>query len=213
METANKERDFDLSGGALCLDFVNTMADRPCCLKEYLTGYGDLLTFSRQAGVLDEVTSRRLGRRAARRPAAAAAVLRRAVTLREGIYRIFAAIAGGGRPDPADLEALNRALARSLRHLRVTAAGSGYTWNWSGEPDALDRMLWPITRSAGDLLTSQESSQVRECGQTKCSWLFVDRSRTRKRRWCDMATCGNRAKARRHYQRKKRRTGRSEACD
>jgi predicted RNA-binding Zn ribbon-like protein len=64
----------------------------------------------------------------------------------------------------------------------------------------LERPLWPILRSAADLLTSPEVHAVKECGSDRCSWLFVDRSRTHRRRWCDMKSCGNRAKARRHYQ-------------
>jgi predicted RNA-binding Zn ribbon-like protein len=65
-------------------------------------------------------------------------------------------------------------------------------------------MLWPVLQSAAELLTSDEIHQVRECNSDRCTWLFVDRSRTHRRRWCDMKTCGNRAKARRHYQRTKK---------
>jgi predicted RNA-binding Zn ribbon-like protein len=64
-------------------------------------------------------------------------------------------------------------------------------------------MLWPVARSAADLLTSQEQSRVRECAASDCGWLFLDLSRNRSRRWCDMETCGNRTKARRHYARSK----------
>lgn len=65
-------------------------------------------------------------------------------------------------------------------------------------------MLWPVARSAAELLTSPDAQRVRECALRSCSWLFVDRSRNRRRRWCDMKTCGNRAKARRHYRRKQK---------
>ena len=64
-------------------------------------------------------------------------------------------------------------------------------------------MLWRLAVDASDLLTSTDLDRVRECSGDTCSWLFLDRSRNRSRRWCDMADCGNRAKARRHYSRLK----------
>jgi len=51
------------------------------------------------------------------------------------------------------------------------------------------------------VLTGEALARVRECGGTACNWLFLDESRNRSRRWCSMESCGNRAKARRHYHR------------
>jgi predicted RNA-binding Zn ribbon-like protein len=65
----------------------------------------------------------------------------------------------------------------------------------------LHRLLWPIAESAAELLTSQEVSSIRLCEAPDCDWLFLDNSRNRSRRWCDMKICGNREKARRHYRR------------
>src|SRR3989442_8269959 len=63
-------------------------------------------------------------------------------------------------------------------------------------------LIWPIARSAADLLTSDEQRQlVRECGAPDCLWLFLDTTKNRSRQWCSMQSCGNREKARRHYQR------------
>jgi predicted RNA-binding Zn ribbon-like protein len=202
---AKTEPTFDLSGGALCLDFANTLADRPRCTKDDLKDYGDLLAFGLQSSVLDEVSARRLGQAARRRPAAARAAFHRAIVLRERLYAVFSSLAQGRDPEGQDLEALNRALGRALRRLRVARTPDGFSWDWTVDSESLDRVLWPVARSAADLLTSDERDQVRECASEACSWLFVDRSRTRRRRWCDMKTCGNRAKARRHYQKKRAR--------
>jgi predicted RNA-binding Zn ribbon-like protein len=97
-----------------------------------------------------------------------------------------------------------------LTHLRVTPAKTGFTWTWHNEPGALDVMLWPVVQSAGELLTSAQIVQVRECAGDTCSWLFLDTSKNHSRRWCDMKDCGNRAKAKRHYARS-RATGRLKA--
>lgn len=195
---------FDFSGGALCLDFANTTGDRRFCHEEKLAACNELLRWFAEAGVLGEDRRSRLSREAARRPRVAGAFFRHAIRLRERLYRIFSALAAGRSPGKSELEQLNRDLAAALRNLRVEPAGEGFAWSWAPSANGFDRLLWPVVRSAGDLLTSEEAGLVRECASERCSWLFVDRSRTHRRRWCDMKVCGNRAKARRHYQRKKR---------
>jgi len=59
---------------------------------------------------------------------------------------------------------------------------------------SLEAILWPIAGSAGELLTSDDLGRVRQCGGKTCRWMFVDRSKNRSRRWCDMKVCGNRPK-------------------
>ncbi|MGB3562801.1 MAG: ABATE domain-containing protein [Thermoanaerobaculia bacterium] len=200
-QKAPAEHTFEMSGGAICLDFANTVGDRPSSTNEYLTSYSDLLAWGRQAGLIDSALVRRLERRAARHKDEAVQVFDEAIALRECVHRIFSALAAGSRPAVRDLTALNRALSRVFPYRAVVEGEDGFEWRWSGPPGALDRMLWPVLQSAAELLTSAEIHHVRECNSDRCTWLFVDRSRTHRRRWCDMKTCGNRAKARRHYQR------------
>lgn len=205
-DTARKmaaAHEFELSGGALCLDFTNTVGDRPQLQEEHLHNYDDLLSWSRQAGALDRRRERHLARRAQRESRQAVEVFTDAIELRECLYRIFAAQAAETEPSSEDLAQLNAALAVTLGRLSVRQDDHGCCWHWAGSEDALDQMLWPVIRSAADLLTSEEATLIRECASESCSWLFVDRSRTHRRRWCDMKTCGNRAKARRHYQRRR----------
>jgi predicted RNA-binding Zn ribbon-like protein len=73
-----------------------------------------------------------------------------------------------------------------------------------GAAKALDRPLWPVLWSAADLLTSARLAQVRVCADPRCGWMFLDVSKNRGRRWCAMENCGNRAKVRRHYERRRR---------
>ncbi|MGR9135296.1 CGNR zinc finger domain-containing protein [Rhizobium leguminosarum] len=58
--------------------------------------------------------------------------------------------------------------------------------------------------SALRLIAMPDPQRMKICGN--CGWLFIDRSKNRSRAWCDMAVCGNRAKANRHYRRKKEET-------
>ena len=72
---------------------------------------------------------------------------------------------------------------------------------WTGA-GLLEAPLWPVVLDAWDVLTSPLIDRVRVCpGEGPCGWLFLDSSRAGNRRWCDMRTCGNRAKARTHYAR------------
>ena len=193
-----------LVGGRLCLDFANTVGshagEHP---NEYLRSYRDLVAWSRHAGILTDAEERCLLAAGEALPDEAGVVLERAVALREAIYRIFSAVAAARAPDDADLETLNVALARALAHARIVPAGDGFAWAWRDEQGALDQMLWPVARSAADLLTGGDLDRMRECANDTCGWLFLDLSRNRSRRWCDMRDCGNRIKARRHYQRRR----------
>jgi len=195
-----------LRGGRLCLDFANTVDWHAGAQhgQEYLTTYAELVAWGRHAGILAEGEARTLLAAAESQPERAQAALDQVIALREVIYRIFSALAHDRPTDAGDLAALNAALADAFAHLRLCAATPRFSWAWEpGGPD-LDRMLWPVVRSAAELLTSDELERVRECAGDSCGWLFLDTSKNHSRRWCDMAGCGNRAKARRHYARGRR---------
>ena len=196
---------FDLSGGALCLDFVNTLADRPRGEEEHLGDAAALLEWARQAEVAPRREIGALADELTARPHDVAPWFDGALELRETLYRIFRCLPRGDAPTEEDLARLNGALAEALPHLLVAAGDEGFSWQWRADGAGFDRVLWPVVRSAADLLTSSEVPLLRECASGTCSWLFVDRSRNHRRKWCDMSTCGNRAKARRHYRRRKRR--------
>jgi predicted RNA-binding Zn ribbon-like protein len=202
MEQVGEPR-FELSGGALCLDFTNTWGDRRRPESDRLRGYDDLLDFAVEAGALERPALTALRRAARRSPARARAAIAGALGLRDALYRLLAAEARGRRPAAGDVEAVNRALAEALPHLRLSRSSGTYGWRWEPGDDPLAAPLRPIARSAADLLTSGDLERVRECDGADCTWLFLDQSRNRSRRWCSMEGCGNRAKARRHYHRQR----------
>lgn len=199
--------EFDLSGGSLCLDFVNTLSDRGGQPEEHVHSYADLLEFARQAAGMPEGEVEELATAAARDPAAADRVVAEARDQREVMYRIFGAIADGGAPSDADLDTLNSVLVAGLARARLVREGDAYRWSWAGECTCLERPVWQISHSAADLLASGRLDRVRRCGSDTCEWLFLDGSRNRSRRWCDMSTCGNREKARKHYRKARDRAG------
>jgi predicted RNA-binding Zn ribbon-like protein len=199
---------FDLSGGRLCLDFANTVSgDREVSPRERLRGYDDLVAFARLTGAIDEARARRLVGEARRRPRDAEAAFREAIALREATFRVFLARATSAEPDAADVAILSASLAGALAHRRLASHEGGFALEWDDDRAALDAPLWPIAESAAALLTSgAELERVRVCGlheTQECSWLFIDNTRARTRRWCSMKDCGNVAKARRHHARSK----------
>lgn len=195
---------FEFSGNNLCLDFTNTVHDRARSnARDLLRSYGDLVQWSREGHILTEDDAQQLLDEAARRPGAAMAVLERAVALREAVFRLFASIAEDAMIDQDDVDILNEALSQVMYQVRIVPDVSGFTWDWTGGQGQLDRMLLAVAQSAADLLTSEQLDGVRLCASSDCDWLFLDTSKNHSRRWCDMKSCGNRAKARRHYGRKK----------
>jgi predicted RNA-binding Zn ribbon-like protein len=204
---------YTFAGGRLCLDFCNTISTRAQTYPhiptttDKLTSYSDLVAWSQQAGILTAAEAAALASESRRAEAEAEVVLDQAVDVREAMFRIFVAHGNNETPHETDLATFNTSLANAMAQARVRAVEDGFVWDWPAEATRLDRMLWPIVRSAADLLVSSELERVRQCGGEDCTWLFLDTTRNHSRRWCDMRDCGNRAKARRHYQRQRQASG------
>ena len=184
--------------GHPALDFVNTVggwsAERP--LEDKLETISDLIRWAELARLLsatDAVTSARLARHHARQ---AGKVLGRARALRRVLHRIFLCVLENRKPRPADVQFLQAELRIARQHQRLAATRGGFLWTWDERP-VLDTILWRISQSAADLLTSHDLGRLRRCAGENCGWLFLDTTRNHSRHWCDMQDCGNLAKVRR----------------
>jgi predicted RNA-binding Zn ribbon-like protein len=183
-------------GGALCLDFVNTISGhRDGEPKETLHAYVDLIDWAVGGEALAKSAGVQLKDMARANEARAARVLADAKRLRETIYEVFVAVAHGRKASAAGIAALSEAMAEAHAQLQLRASGSGYQLTWP-VPSDLRAPLWPVVKSAVDLLVGGET-RLRECASDTCGWLFVDESKNHSRRWCSMRDCGNRAKVRR----------------
>ena len=197
-----------LSGAsdALCLAFVNTVAWRKAeSPEDRLPSPFELLDWCTGAGLCEAHYADELRRRWTEWPREAIAIYRRAIALREAIYRILQSrIRSETLPDK-ELRVLNRMLAAAPRRVCLVPKENGFGW-WAGTRRAAPTdMLAPIAWSAADLLMGPRTQRLRQCADEKgCGWLFIDESRAGTRRWCSMGECGNRAKARRHYLRRKK---------
>ena len=202
--------EMKLIGGRLCLDFVNTVDGRKndsspgkskplnsLLLGDKLKDYSDLVAWSQHSGIVTAADSGRLLKESKQRPAAANAVLHRAIALREALHHIFKATVMESGPPSIDLETVNVELLKARRKERLIRTDNGWRWKLIGGESALDRMLWLIAQSAAEFLSTADLSRLRECGGEECGWLFEDTSRNRSRQWCHMEDCGNLAKVRR----------------
>jgi predicted RNA-binding Zn ribbon-like protein len=153
-----------------------------------------------------------MARRAQQQPTGASAALHEARRLRN-VLRALAERGGasasrdgrvGGREGEdramqVAIAEINRVLGRSAGTRRVEPrADGGFVRNFVTVGDVFAGLLTPVIESAADALVNGELARVHRCADPRCGRVFFDSSRNGKRRWCEMATCGNRAKAARH---------------
>ena len=195
---------YDLVGGAISLDLVNTATGRTNGpFRDRLNSYADLVTWAVRAADLDPAVGDQLRQAGAQNSTAATETLESAKRLRDATYRAFSARARGERMDDKDLAVLSQAYADAVANRKLMCRDEAdCSFEWRSDED-LARPLWPAAIDALELLTSEQAARVKECATDNCNWLFVDASKNKSRRWCEMKECGNRAKARRHYQRQR----------
>jgi predicted RNA-binding Zn ribbon-like protein len=180
-------------------DFLNTLELEDGALVERLTTLDEAGAWLSEHDVIDDPRRITL---LGRRPPGAEATLRRIVRTRTALRDVAHAVAHHDPPDRDAIEEVNRALGAKAR-LELVAADDGVKLGHSHVGDAVDdalaRIAEPIVREVG----GGHDRRFRICANDTCRWIFYDESRSGQRRWCDMATCGNQAKARRHRARQK----------
>jgi predicted RNA-binding Zn ribbon-like protein len=187
----------------LCLEFADTRkwrgSGRP---RETLQSLADVLAWCEGAKSLDRTAAAGLQAWGEQRKSEAAALFREVLAAREVIYRLFRAAGSGKAVSGPDIEALNRLLEEMPGRTDLLVTGAAIMWRLPPAGPACASLLAPILWSAGDLLAGDRLTRVRLCANEKCGWLFLDDSKSANRRWCSMSSCGNRAKAHRHYMKK-----------
>jgi predicted RNA-binding Zn ribbon-like protein len=199
-----------LVGGRVCLDFVNTTGARSSANpRERLNTYRDALTWSRRVGIINATTHRLLSKRATVHVAEAATALRELRERRELFYRLLCAAIERKPPPDRLVSAMNRLWHELERRRAFVFDGKKYVCRFPTATTDFDALIWPITSSVVDLFTSPDITRVKRCGE--CDWLFLDESKNGSRTWCKK-DCGDRVRARRHYQHvRQRRNRRSDA--
>ena len=181
------------------LEFVNTDAAAQSPFGDLLRDFDALLSWLETQGAVDDERGAGIQRRALLQPAAAAASLVDARRVRASLRGLAERGGASERVREDAVIEINRVLGRSAGTRRLDRhANGGFTRAFVPTGDAFAGLMIPIVESAADSLVRDELSRVRRCADTRCHRVFLDGTKNGLRRWCDMGTCGNRAKAARH---------------
>ena len=194
-----------LADEELAIRFVNTVAWRRADQQEErLPSARALLAWFAGAYVFERKFLRALALEWRNDPVLAEKEYRAALALRETIYGALRSAVSGKASAKTDLALLSRSLNAGNARMQLSVQRERYVWAAAGSARGSHALLMPVLVSALALLTGPRAPKVKQCQDDRgCGWLFIDESRAQNRRWCSMGDCGNRAKARRHYARKR----------
>jgi predicted RNA-binding Zn ribbon-like protein len=190
---------FRCPGGALCLDFCNSgQGIKGSRQEEWIPTFADLIDWLEAAAALSKSQAGKLLAAGAGSPQAAQQLFARAIEFREALARVLLARTESRAAASEDLRVIDAQYARTAPFARLASTPEGFAWSLDAAASALDAALRPIVESAVGLLTSSKLARLRRCGSSTCYWLFLDETKNGSRRWCEMASCGNLMKVRRH---------------
>jgi predicted RNA-binding Zn ribbon-like protein len=188
----------DLVAGELCLEFTNTVGDHSKTRDvERLTDWDALLRWAVAAGAVNATEAQELRKIGGRDSAAAKRSLQGLLHFRNVLFRVLSALAAGHRPVREDFERVEITVLEALRSAHLIPQNQTFEWAIRQSESPMKTLLARIALSALRLLQGADLSLLREC--QRCSWLFIDRSKSHGRRWCRAHACGNRARVARHY--------------
>ncbi len=195
-------RELSLDGGCVVFDFTNTIGSRnEEVWRDYLKSYSDFLDWASRQKLLSSKRFRELSELAQKESVRAGKVFRKIVSAREVLFALFSSLAHEKKPEKEIQSKFNQLLGESLAHLRFDIGPRSNVLSFEAGPVSLEEPLHAVLKSAFDVLTQEDSARIKEC--SACGWLFLDKTKNKKRRWCNMLDCGSKDKASRYYHRKK----------
>jgi predicted RNA-binding Zn ribbon-like protein len=181
--TAEPEGDAELF-----VDFINTVELTDGRPEEHLPDAASLRDWLHERGLCG-----------ARQPIAALETSLPAFReLRSVLHDATERLAAGKRPTREQLERLNATLRDGLHYHQIKPIDGGSRFTVAQVGDELAQARASVAGSFAHYLAEHDLGRLRVCANDGCRWRFIDRSPGGRRRWCDMRTCGNRAKVARH---------------
>jgi predicted RNA-binding Zn ribbon-like protein len=188
----------DFVGGDAALDFVNTVTGRDKSPRDWLDSYARLLEWAGFVELLPRNDLQRLAKQAKESPAAATIALARAKTLREHLFSLLTDMTYSRTPSKDALALVREHWLAGVNTLELRFKEGRVVKEFRGEVD-LDSIARMVGYRIVEYVLTSPVERLRLCQGPNCSWLFLDSSKAGRRRWCDMAVCGNAAKSRRFH--------------
>ena len=195
---ASRAGSLPLIADDLALDFANTKSGRGFASHQnHFREATNVVEWLKHAKALRAVEADWLRIRVSEPTDLAADFLAQAIELRQAIHDIGAALGRRSKPPEPALASLSALHARFVAKAELAPGVMSCRWLWRVRAAPVEAALGPIALAAVRLFTEGDFHRIRECGGHACGWLFYDRSKNNRRRWCEMEVCGNRAKQRR----------------
>jgi len=188
---------FPRIGGHPAVDLVNTVDWRLDLRRrsERLASFTDVVTWCADMRLVTAAEASSLTEMAEHHPRVSTDEWRSMLALREDTYHAMV------DADVTAAAGIAAGYREGIEQARLTPSGEG-TWSWAEAELSLRMPRYRVARAIVELLTGSEISQLHQCEDEACGWVFLDTSPRRNRRWCVSADCGNRNRVRRHYQRR-----------
>jgi predicted RNA-binding Zn ribbon-like protein len=192
----------DIVGGNSALDLVNTVSGWGYEPEDWVPDMESFLIWARLSGLLDKRETKQAARLAESSPAAAGRALASVKELRFALWSLVTSLQQRKPAKANDLSVINEWVRRLALSEQVTVKRGKIEFAFNGDISGLERIGLRVTAAALALLKNPPAGRIKTCPGENCGWKFLDRSKNRSRRWCDMAVCGNLVKAREYRARK-----------
>jgi len=204
--SVNKPMKWKFIAGDISLNFTNSVGGRilnngdPIKYKiiaDKLESYTDLIEWGKEIGILNKSDFVAFEPLNLRDDKSSTNIFKRAISLREAIYKIMICIISNLEPRQEDIDLLNSECVNARENQKLIFESNQIIWDIQKETTKPDFILWQLALSAAELLTGGRINRIKNCPGENCGWLFIDKSKNGSRQWCDMKDCGNLAKVRR----------------
>ncbi|HVZ02501.1 MAG TPA: ABATE domain-containing protein [Dongiaceae bacterium] len=205
IETGHVWGPLDFVGGLACLNFTNTAGGHTKIREvERIPTYGDVINWGLHAELISPEEARALLALAKSKPKDAFHRVRELQVFRESLHRLVTAIAHKEAPQRADFARVRGAIAKALSAADMRPGETEFDWSADARMLGLGTVIARVALSTHHMLSREKPSQLRQC--EVCTWLFIDRTKNQKRRFCRQDACGNKSRAERFYSRKRKAT-------
>lgn len=198
----NHISDLPLDGGCLCFDFINTKGSwKVEVSKEFLKDYFSIINWLKIQNSLSTKYINAITELAKADEVKALEIYEESLKLRKRLYSIFSAIASKSIPNQDCLNHFNLYLNDYYKQLKLDFTGNSYAIRHNLKAENLKEPFYIIIQSAIDIINEIDQKKIKECAE--CGWLFLDKTKNNRQKWCNPKICGARVKMRNYYKRQK----------